>query len=207
MKVAVINYGMGNLGSVCRALGELNAQVLVADHPAALWDAERIILPGVGGFSEGAAHLHSAGWTEEIRRQVLERHKPLLGICLGMQLLASRGDEGGLTPGLDLIPGQVRRLDTLGCTLRIPHVGWNDICPAQASPLFARISAGTDFYFVHSYALVTDDASDVIATVNYGPAITAAVGRQQVFGTQFHPEKSSKAGRALLQNFLGYAPC
>lgn len=207
MKVAVINYGMGNLGSVCKALNDLHAQVFVAEHPSKLWDADRLVLPGVGGFSEGAAHLHAAGWTEEIRRQVLERHRPILGICLGMQLLATDGDEGGLTPGLDLIPGHVRRIDGLGCNGRIPHVGWNDIALATPSPLFGKIPGGTDFYFVHSYALVANRAEQVSATVDYGVPLTAAVGHDGIFGTQFHPEKSSKAGRALLKNFLDYTPC
>lgn len=207
MKVGVINYGMGNLGSVCRALGELRVQPVVLDHPEALWDVERIILPGVGGFSEAANRLHSAGWTPEIRRQILEQHKPLLGICLGMQLLASEGDEGALTPGLALIPGQVKRMDTLGCRERIPHVGWNEITCPNPSPLFARIPAGTDFYFVHSYVFSPMETQHVIATVNYGVPLTAAVQHRNVYGTQFHPEKSSKAGRALLQNFLAAPPC
>jgi glutamine amidotransferase len=207
MKLAIINYGMGNLGSVRRACTELGAAVILAEYPAALWEADRMVLPGVGGFSEGAARLQSDGWKEAIHRQVLEEGKPLLGICLGMQLLASFGDEGGLTDGLGLIPGHVRRLDRMGCTERIPHVGWNDIKLKTSSPLLAHIPSGTDFYFVHSYAFEPIETDYVTASVYCGAEVTAAVADRHIFGVQFHPEKSSKAGRRLLQNFLDYRAC
>jgi imidazole glycerol-phosphate synthase subunit HisH len=207
MKVAIVNYGMGNLGSVRRALEDLGASVTIADHPAALFECHRAILPGVGAFAEGMERLRAGGWTEGLRRLVRESGRPLLGICLGMQMLADEGDEGGLTPGLGLVPGRVRRLDALGCALRIPHVGWNDVTHRGADPLFAHVAQGTDFYFVHSYALVAADPATVSATVDYGATLTVAVRSGNVFGTQFHPEKSSRAGRQLLRNFLDYAPC
>lgn len=207
MKLAIINYGMGNLGSVRRACTELGATVILANHPAALLEADRIVLPGVGGFSEAAACLQSAGWKEAIQLQVLEKGKPLLGICLGMQLLASSGEEGGLAAGLGLIPGHVRRLDRLGCSLRIPHVGWNDIQLKTDNPLLAKIPNGTDFYFVHSYAFEPVEPDHIMASVYYGAEIAAAVSDRHIFGVQFHPEKSSKAGRRLLQNFLEYRSC
>jgi glutamine amidotransferase len=207
MKLAIINYGMGNLGSVRRACTELGADVVLAQHPTTLWEVDRIILPGVGGFSEGAARLEEGGWSDALRRLVLEEGKPLLGICLGMQMLASKGEEGGASKGLNLIPGQVRRLDKLGCQMRIPHVGWNDLQIKSDNPLFQQIPNGTDFYFVHSFAFETEAAEHISASVSYGVDVTAAISDRHIFGVQFHPEKSSRAGRRLLQNFLDYRSC
>jgi glutamine amidotransferase len=207
MKVGIVSYGMGNLGSVRRALEDLGVAPFVAEHPAALFEANRIVLPGVGAFAEGMAHLRAAGWVDALRHQVREGGKPLLGICLGMQLLADDGDEGGATAGLALVPGRVRRLDALGCTLRIPHVGWNEVAFAPEDPLFRGVAQQTDFYFVHSYAFAPTRAGDVSGTTEYGVRVAAAVRAGNVFGVQFHPEKSSRAGRLLLRNFLEYVPC
>lgn len=207
MKVGIVNYGMGNLGSVRRAFEDLGPQVFVATHPAALYEADRIVLPGVGAFSQGMDRLQAGGWCEVLRALAQDQQRPLLGICLGMQMLATTGDEGGGHPGLSLIGGRIRRLDVLGCELRIPHIGWNDLTFAGNDPLFARIPQGSDFYFVHSFAFDAHDESDVIARTDYGVPIVAAVRHRHVFGTQFHPEKSSKAGRQVLQNFLDYPSC
>jgi glutamine amidotransferase len=207
VKVAIVNYGMGNLGSVRRALEELGVEAYIAEHPLALFDANRIVLPGVGAFTEGMARLRQGGWVDALQRLVHVEHKALLGICLGMQMLASAGEEGGDVPGLGLIEGRVRRLDVLGCTLRIPHVGWNDVSHKQDEPLLAHIPNGSDFYFVHSYAIEAGNAGQVIGTTSYGVEIVAAVREGQVLGTQFHPEKSSRAGRQLLQNFLDAPAC
>jgi glutamine amidotransferase len=207
MKVAIVDYGMGNLGSVRRALAELGVDAIIAGHPEQLAAADRLILPGVGSFSDGMALLTQGGWREAIRHQTLELGKPLLGICLGMQLLASRGSEGGETPGLDLIPGQVSRLDTLGCALHIPHVGWNAISRTDDDELFSGIPDGTDFYFVHSYAFRPTREEHTLAHTDYGIQVVAAVGTGNILGTQFHPEKSSKAGFRVLRNFLERKPC
>jgi glutamine amidotransferase len=206
--IAIIDSGICNLGSVRRALAELGADPRIVDQPESLRQAERMILPGVGGFSEGMAHLRAGRWIEAVREEVLAHNKPLLGICLGMQLLASRGTEGGETPGLDLIPGDVVHLSELGCGARIPHAGWNGIRrTGPADPLLAAIPDGTDFYFVHSYALRPSDSAHEIASVDYGTQFTAAVACGSVWGTQFHPEKSSTAGLRLLRNFLALRPC
>ena len=162
---------------------------------------------GVGSFADGMARLAKQGWIAEIRQQVGEIGKPFLGICLGMQLLATRGTEGGITPGLGLIDGEVVRIDTLGCMLRIPHVGWNAIKLNGPSGLFADVPAGTDFYFVHSYAFQPADMSHALAFTDYGIPIVAAIGVKNIFGTQFHPEKSSKAGFHVLRNFLNLGSC
>lgn len=207
MKVGIVNYGMGNLGSVLKALGDLGVDAFIAEHPAALFDANRIILPGVGAFPEGMERLRAGGWVDVIHKLVHTDGKPMLGICLGMQMLAVSGDEGEGASGLGLIDGRVKRLDTFGCTLRIPHMGWNEVSFTDNEPLFAHIPQQSDFYFVHSYAFDVTSAQQVIATTSYGVEVVAAVRKQHVFGTQFHPEKSSRAGRQLLNNFLGYVPC
>ena len=207
MKVAIINYGMGNLASVRRAFEDIGADVIIADHPVAIYEANRIVLPGVGAFAEGMECLKNAGWVESLHDVVTQQRKPLLGICLGMQMLASSGHEGGLSKGLGFVPGQVQRLDTLGCKLRIPHVGWNEVRFKKNDELFNGIPDLSDFYFVHSYAFVPENDEHLIATVPYGFDVAAVVRNGNVFGCQFHPEKSSKAGRQLLKNFMGYAPC
>ena len=202
MKVAVIDYGLGNLGSVRRAIAELGAEPVLADRPAQLAAADRVILPGVGSFTDGMSLLHERGWVGALREEA-KQGKPVLGICLGMQLLASRGTEGGDTEGLDLIPGEVVGLEALGCELRIPHVGWNSLAVRDESCAILRgIPGGTDFYFVHSFVFQPRDAADVVASTAYGVPVTAVVGRGNVMGTQFHPEKSSKAGFRVLRNFL-----
>lgn len=206
MNVAIVNYGIGNLASVRRALEDLGATPILAAEPGALSGCDRIVLPGVGAFAEGMKGLARGGWVAALR-DAAGRGTPLLGICLGMQLLGTASDEGDTVEGLDLIPGRVRRLDSLGCTLRIPHVGWNEVAYRQSDRWFCAIPDGSDFYFVHSYALVPNREADVLATTPYGGDIVAAVRHQHVFGCQFHPEKSSRAGRQLLRNFLDYPAC
>lgn len=207
MKIGVVNYGMGNLGSVRRALEDIGADVVIVEHPSRLSEVGRIVLPGVGAFGEGMERLRQAGWVDVLQEVVIQQRMPMLGICLGMQMLATTGDEGGLVPGLGLVPGQVQRLDILGCKLRIPHVGWNDVRCKVDDVLFNAIPDLSDFYFVHSYAFVPEDVGHVIATVPYGLDVTAVIRNGNVFGCQFHPEKSSKAGRQLLKNFMSYSSC
>lgn len=207
MKVAIINYGMGNLSSVRRAFEEIGADPVIASYPAILYEADHVVLPGVGAFSEGMGRLADGGWLATLHDVVKNLHKPLLGICLGMQMLATRGDEGGSTQGLGLIPGQVQRLDTLGCQMRIPHVGWNEVRYKSQDVLFQNVPDSSDFYFVHSYAFLPESEEHLVATVPYGFDVAAAVRNEHIFGCQFHPEKSSKTGRQLLKNFMSYSPC
>jgi len=209
MKVGVIDYGVGNLGSVMRALEELRVTPTLVTRALDMHAMDCLILPGVGNFSDCAQLLQKGGWPEALRDEVRGSGKPLLGVCVGMQLLASSSMEGvdASAPqgalGLDLIPGRVEHLRRLGCGLRVPHVGWNSVSPITSQGgLFDGITEGTDFYFVHSYAFVTEDPADVLATADYGIPVTAAVRSGNVWGTQFHPEKSSRAGFRLLRNFI-----
>ncbi|HEC15252.1 MAG TPA: imidazole glycerol phosphate synthase subunit HisH [Sedimenticola sp.] len=211
MKVGVVDYGVGNLGSVARALEELRARPVLIDHVSDIAMADSLILPGVGGFKECKALLDAAGWTEALREAALVRDTPLLGICLGMQLLADFGMEGASdaagTPGLGLIPGQVQSLISLGCAARIPHMGWNSVSWYPPSTLLSGIPSGTDFYFVHSYAFVAEDPGNIIAVTDHGIPVTAVIGKGRIWGTQFHPEKSSRAGLRVLRNFIEGASC
>lgn len=212
MKVGVIDYGVGNLGSVLRALEELRVAPVLVNRAADMHATDCLILPGVGNFADCARLLHEGGWTTALRDEVQGYNRPLLGVCVGMQLLADSSTEGAEegqgTPGLGFIPGQVRHLRSFGCTQRVPHVGWNGITRARTDDhLFDNIPDGTDFYFVHSYAFAPQDGGDVLATTDYGVPVTAAVRRGHVWGTQFHPEKSSRAGFRLLKNFIEGPTC
>lgn len=212
MKVGVIDYGVGNLGSVMRALDELRAAPVLVNRATDMHAVDCLILPGVGNFADCARLLNAGGWVNALRDEVLDYERPLLGVCVGMQLLASCSMEGADAgqnegvPGLGFIPGRVEHLRTLGCKLRVPHVGWNSIASCGGG-VFEGIGDGTDFYFVHSYAFVPDDPSDVMARVEYGIPLVAAVQRGRIWGTQFHPEKSSRAGFQLLRNFIWGPPC
>ena len=212
MRVGVIDYGVGNLGSVMRALDELRTAPVLVNRAADLRQMDCLILPGVGNFADCARLLNEGGWATALSEEVLGYGRPLLGVCVGMQLLADSSIEGAdgrhNTLGLGFIPGQVHHLRSLGCNLRIPHVGWNGIsCVSADERLFNGIPDGTDFYFVHSYAFKPQDPANVLATTDYGIPVTAAVRRGHIWGTQFHPEKSSRAGFRLLSNFIKGSGC
>jgi glutamine amidotransferase len=200
--VAVVDYGMCNLDSVRRAVEECGGTVVVTDQARDLKTANRIILPGVGAFPEAMRNIKALSLDRVLYEQAIEENIPLLGICLGMQLLASKGWEGKETDGLGLIPGDVRRLEPFGTDTRIPHVGWNEVHPTQESPLFRNISSGKDFYFVHSYHFCPENDVHILAHTPYAGRFVSAVQSGSVFGVQFHPEKSQKTGFQLLKNFL-----
>lgn len=214
MKVGVIDYGVGNLGSVMSALAQLRVLPTLITRPIELGSMDRIILPGVGNFSDCAHLLEKGGWRVALDREVRDAGKPLLGVCVGMQLLASSSMEGGSTDveqnnlGLGFIPGKVESLRSLGCILPVPHVGWNSVTALTSqNGLFDGIPHDTDFYFVHSFTFVPELEEDVLARTEYGIPVVAAVRRGNVWGTQFHPEKSSRAGLRLLRNFIEGATC
>lgn len=203
MKVGIIDYQMGNLMSVQCAFKKCGAETVILAEPRKMSDITHLVLPGVGSFQDGMEKLHMGGWVSYIKQSVLNENIPLLGICLGMQLLASVGYEGGKTEGLGLIPGEVIRLESTDETERIPHVGWNEVLLKQEGhPLFDKIKSGTDFYFVHSYHFCPECSEDIVTMTPYCNEFVSAVSRDYIFGTQFHPEKSQKAGFALIKNFL-----
>lgn len=202
--IAVIDYGMGNLGSITKALQYVGAQVVLTDDPMILQEAEKLVLPGVGAFGDGMKNLHSKGLLNIIRQEVLQKKKPFLGVCLGMQLLAKKSYEFGEHEGLGFLDAEVKKLDV--APLKIPHVGWNTVNWTREHSLRSGIPTGSDFYFVHSFELIPKNNAAVIGTVEYGRSIVAAVAWDNIFATQFHPEKSQKYGLKLLENFLAWRP-
>lgn len=213
-RVAIIDYGSGNLRSAAKAFERASleaggrARVGVGSEARALEDASHIVLPGVGAFGDCLRGLAALpGMLEALEREVIERGKPFLGICVGMQLMAERGLEHGAHEGLGWIAGEVRPLAPSDPSLKIPHMGWNELYKDGAGhPVLAGLADGTDVYFVHSYHLVCSDPAQVLARSDYGGPVAAVVGRDNVVGTQFHPEKSQAAGLRLILNFLRWRP-
>lgn len=207
MSVALIDYGAGNLRSAAKALEAAGAaNVRVTSDPRDVRAADRIVLPGVGAFGACAAALRAVPGMEEALEETVRGHgRPFLGICVGMQLMASEGHEFGVHRGLGWIPGTVRRMEPVGADgrpLKVPQIGWNEVNPSPASDLVEPGYA----YFVHSYALAAANDSDVAGTASYGADITAAVQRDSMLGVQFHPEKSQAYGLALLGRWLKWRP-
>jgi imidazole glycerol-phosphate synthase subunit HisH len=196
--VALVDYGMGNRRSVEKALEHVGATVARTADRDEIAGADAIVLPGVGAFPEAMRRLRSLA-LEDVIRERADAGVPLLGICLGMQLLFERSDEHEGATGLGLLPGTVTRLDAPG--LKIPHIGWNEVAFTRASPLLEGLGERAAFYHVHSFVAVPDEESDVLGRGDYGGPFTSIVGRGDVYGVQFHPEKSSAAGLALLANF------
>ncbi|MCQ8184081.1 imidazole glycerol phosphate synthase subunit HisH [Parvularcula maris] len=203
--VCLIDYGAGNLHSARRGLeraaGVSGLRIVASAEPEAIRSADRLVLPGVGAFRSCMEGLRARPGAKEAIGEAVARGTPFLGICVGMQLLADRGLEHEETQGLGLIPGMVRELKV--GSLRLPHMGWNDVASSRPSPLVPK---NNDAYFVHSFCFDTEDESDVIATCAYGEQFAAAVQRENVAGAQFHPEKSGPYGMAFLANFLGWRP-
>jgi len=216
MHVAIIDYGSGNLHSAAKAFERAAREegsklaIKVTAAPEDVASAERIVLPGVGAFADCKAGLAAIpGMIEALEESVQEKGKPFLGICVGLQLMAARGLEHGVTPGLGWIDGEVSAIEPSDPTLKIPHMGWNTLRLQREHSLFDGIPTGDDglhAYFVHSYHLVPEDAGDLVATTDYGGDVTAFVARGNMAGSQFHPEKSQKLGLALIANFLKWQP-
>lgn len=214
--IAIIDYGSGNLRSASKAFERvireqgLSADVHVTADPDLVRAADRVVLPGVGAFADCAAGLSAvAGMRDALLHAVTQRGVPFLGICVGMQLMATRGLEHGTTQGFDWISGDVVAIEPKDPTVKIPHMGWNVLETVSDHPILDDIATGENglhAYFVHSYHLQTANESDVIARADYGGLVTAIVGRDNLVGTQFHPEKSQALGLALIGNFLRWKP-
>ena len=213
MPTVLIDYGSGNLRSAAKAFERaareqgLDATVTVTGDAHALVDADRVVLPGVGAFADCKRGLAALpGMIAALHEAVIVRGRPFLGICVGMQLMATVGREFETVDGLGWIPGEVLPIAPADPALKIPHMGWNELKLAAAHPLLAGLNNGDHAYFVHSYQLVAREQRHVMATVDYGGPITAAVGRDNLFGVQFHPEKSQATGLRLIANFLRWNP-
>ncbi len=216
MSVAIVDYGSGNLHSAAKAFERaahdagIDQPILVTNDPDAVTRADRVVLPGVGAFADCRRGLDAvAGMVEALEEAVRRKGRPFFGICVGMQLLAERGREYEVTPGLGWIAGEVDRIVPRDPNLKIPHMGWNTLNVARPHPLIEGLALGPQgrhAYFVHSYQLNPAERRDLVADADYGGAITAIVGRDNIVGTQFHPEKSQKLGLALIANFLRWKP-
>lgn len=199
--IGVVSYGMGNIQSVCNAFEHLGHPTLVVEEPGQLECADMIVIPGVGAFAAAMGRMEETGFANALGEQVLGKRKPALGICLGMQLLAEEGTEFVPCHGLGWIPGRVEPIERENTALRLPQVGWNELESVRDCALLCGISGDTSCYFVHSFELKARDRDDVAATVEYGGAVTAIVSRENIFGVQFHPEKSQRVGLKILDNF------
>lgn len=212
--VAIIDYGSGNLRSAAKAFERAAAEaghsqkILVTADPDEVAKAERVVLPGVGAFDDCKKGLDSlSGMVEALKERVLEKGAPFLGICVGMQLLATTGHEHGDHEGLGWIAGDVERLAPLDPGLKIPHMGWNELeFEPGIHPLLDGLARGAHAYFVHSFAFRTQNQAHMLASVDYGGPVTALIGRDNIAGTQFHPEKSQASGLRLIANFLKWTP-
>lgn len=198
--IGIINYGAGNLQSVKNSLDYLNITNALINKPQEIDDCDKIILPGVGAFGPAMEKLNKLGFTQKIKKFARQR-KPILGICLGMQLLLETSEEYGLHQGLGLISGKVRPLNDKVKDLPIPHIGWNNTHKLKSSPLLENISDGSCFYYVHGFYCEPADKSIIIASSDYGIKFAAVLGKNKIFGCQFHPEKSQRCGLVLLENF------
>ena len=209
-RVALIDYGSGNLRSAEKALvraADGKSEVVVTCDPETVAAADRVVLPGVGAFAACMSALQARpGLIEAMTEAVRRRGAPFLGVCVGMQLMATRGLEFGVTPGLDWIPGEVRRLEPSDPAAKIPHMGWNALTDVADHPLFAGLKDGRAVYFTHSFAFYPDDPADVAAWAEHGGRFPAAVARGNMAGVQFHPEKSQHSGLNLLASFLEWRP-
>jgi len=204
--VGIVDYGMGNLLSVYHAVEMAGGEPRICTQPEELSDVERILLPGVGSFGQCVENLKERGFVEALQENVVEKGKPFFGICLGMQVLARQGFEGGDYPGLGWLDADVVLLKPSDPALRVPQIGWNSVTYRKESPLFKGLPAEPDFYFVHSYFMRCREESVLEASCDYGGVVTASVRKDNIFASQFHPEKSQDFGLRVLENFLKWNP-
>lgn len=204
--IGIVDYGMGNLQSVFSAFDYLGTDVKICRNPEELTSVDRIVIPGVGAFKDCIYRLNESGFSEALNEEVRKKAKPTLGICLGMQVMASWGTEGGHFQGLSWIDGSVDRLKPTDPQKKVPNIGWNNVKYNPEIPLFHGLPKQVDFYLVHSYYFRADDPSVVVATYDYDHVVTAAILKDNIFATQFHPEKSQDYGLKVLDNFISWNP-
>lgn len=204
--VTIIDYGVGNLNSIKNMLKKIGTDAIISSLPADIDSAEKLILPGVGAFDYGMQKIHESGFLGNLRQKVIQNKTPLLGVCLGAQLLLEGSEEGVPVPGLGWINGRVVRFDQgrMPGNFKIPHMGWNGLELKKESRLFTNMHPGQRFYFVHSYHMACVQEADVLAESNYSYNFVSAVEKDNVLGVQFHPEKSHKFGMRLYENFIKY---
>ena len=200
--ITIIDYGLGNIKAFVNVYNRLNIKTKIAQKASDIEGASKIILPGVGAFDYAISQLNNSGMRDEIEKKVLINRIPIMGICVGMQILAKSSDEGTL-PGLGWINGKVKKFETSinSPSIKLPHMGWNTIKPVNNSPLMIGFSDNSRFYFLHSYYFIVENKKDIISTTNYGLGFSSGVSSDNIFGIQFHPEKSHANGIRLLQNF------
>lgn len=205
--IIIVDYGMGNLGSILNMLKKIGAEARISSNPVEIGNADKLILPGVGSFDSGMKNLTEMNITPVLYEKVINRKTPFLGICLGMQLFTKKSEEGVL-PGLGWIDAETKRFSfDSEQRLKIPHMGWNMITVKKESPLFKEMYLEPKYYFVHSYHVICNDPNDILTTTYYGYDFVSSVQRGNIFGVQFHPEKSHKYGMKLLNNFVDYKSC
>ena len=201
-KVAIINYGIGNIRSLYNSLKKIEIEAEIIVNPELIYNFDKVFLPGVGSYKNAIDRIKKIGWQKPIKKFSSDKNKQLFGICVGMQILSTYGFEHGESEGLNIIEGNVEHMDKQGCNLKLPHIGWNNIKILKNNLITENISDDSNFYFVNSYSYKLMNSNKLIATSNYGIEFPSIINNQNIFGTQFHPEKSSKAGIQILKNFI-----
>jgi len=201
-KIAIINYGVGNLQSVYNAFTMVGGIAKIVDSPKALKSFDMVVLPGVGAFGDGMNNLKTMGWVEVLEKEVKIKQKPFIGFCLGMQLLATVGYEHGSFKGLDWVSGSVDKIKSVDPTIRIPHIGWNNVRFIKKDGIFSGLGDEQSFYFVHSYVFIPADEHVISGMCSHGIDFAASIETNNISATQFHPEKSHKVGLTVIKNFI-----
>lgn len=202
IKVAIINYGIGNIRSLYNSLKKIEVEPEIITDPELIYKFDKVFLPGVGSYKDAISMIKKIGWEKSIKNFASDKNKSLFGICVGMQILSTYGYEYGKSEGLNIVKGDVDHMDRQGCNLKLPHIGWNNIKILKKNLITENLSDDSNFYFVNSYSFKIINSNELIATTVYGVEFPSIINKQNVFGTQFHPEKSSKAGIQILKNFI-----
>jgi glutamine amidotransferase len=202
MRVAIINFNSGNLYSIKKAIEDLGHDAFICHNSDSLKNSDKIILPGVGSFHNAMIYLLKFGFSESLNELVIKKGVPILGICLGMQLFCNSSPENKFTKGLSFLDAEVIKLKDLGCKLRLPHIGWNNIQIKKNYKILKDIPNNSDFYFVHNFAVKCNEEQSILSTTNYDVDFVSMIQKNNIYGVQFHPEKSSNSGSQLIKNFL-----